>query len=264
MVDLTDPVAREVAKESLARAPSEAGKHWIGLESFGTRQHQRRSFLTAALLLGLVLVSPWLSVRLFRTSPFAIGLLVLLGTAGWVALRAWLKSRVRGRLPFGLAIASEPPRPPSRRRVRFRGRVRALRTLEAPISFERCVGFRLVGSTFGGEVDDAAALAFDLEVDDEEHPVRVEAGTATLDVPVDHAPTPTVVGDGLEEFLARRGLFPKRGPVTLAEGVLRPGALVEVTGVAHEEARPDNYRQNTPLLVLRDDPTEPLRIRALG
>ncbi len=66
---------------------------------------------------------------------------------------------------------------------------------------------------------------------------------------------------GLLTFLAEHGIFPERGPVHLAEAVLRDGEWVVVEGAQDRERESDGYRSARDVECLREEPGAPLRIR---
>ncbi len=140
------------------------------------------------------------------------------------------------------------------------GVVRAEATLSSPLAHETCVAYRLLGRGPVGVVDDAAASSFILETDDGVS-TRVEASRCTLDVPVVDPPRVLRPDRALTRFLEHRGVFPERGPLQLAEALLRDGDRVIVEGAASQAEQADGYRDRRELRVLRETPQTPLRIR---
>ncbi|NOY91850.1 MAG: hypothetical protein GXP55_11690 [Deltaproteobacteria bacterium] len=140
------------------------------------------------------------------------------------------------------------------------GVVRAEATLSSPLAHQACVAYRLVGHGPVGVVNDAAGSSFMLETDDGVT-TRVEASRCTLDVPVVDSPRVLRPDRALTRFLERRGVFPERGPLQLAEALLRDGDRVTVEGAATEAEQANGYRDRRALRVLRETSETPLRIR---
>ena len=261
-VDLTQPEARRSAQHELERRTA-AGRRreWIGLSSSPRhRGATRRSFAVGAAILALVLISPWISVRVLRTSPLVLGVLVLIGLAMWVALKAIAAALRPPRIPFGIAIAKAVPRAPHEERQRIRGRVRALTTVDSPLRGQPCVAFRVIGESFGGEIDDGGGVPFDLVTDTGET-IRVQLPEASLDIAVDQQPQESTARQEARLFFNERGSFPGLGDLRASEGVILDGSEVEVIGLVREEAEPEGYRAVQRIRVARDRPEEPLVIR---
>ena len=199
-------------------------------------------------------------MRVLRTSPLVLGVLVLVGLVMWVALKAIAAAVRPPRIPFGVALAKATPRGPHPDRQTLRGRVRELGTVESPLAGKRCVAFRVIGESFGGEIDDSGGVPFDLELESGET-IRVHLPDATLDIAVDGAPQEMHARPAARLFFEERGMFPELGPLRASESLIVEGSEVEITGVVREETEPDGYRGVQRIKVARDRTEEPLRVR---
>jgi hypothetical protein len=140
------------------------------------------------------------------------------------------------------------------------GRVQAVETLEAPLSGERCVGFRIAGEHALGPIDDGRCLSFTL-VADTGDPLPVEVGQAWLDLPLSGASRSAALGGALGDFLRPRGFAAKHAE--LDEALLRDGDRVEVTGRVETRLRAEGYRSTVSADVLVGLPGSPLVIRGV-
>lgn len=208
--------------------------------------------ITAAILTASALVA------LLGVAAVAFGLGHLLCRAG-----AGLVMLLRGngeRAHEALRLVPGDPEPlPPVRTVRLRGRVRVTEPIPSPLAHAPCAAFRLVGEGPLGPVDDAGGTSFELTT--EGGPVRVELGRGSVDVPVEAVARTVRPDRSLARFLEERGIYPDRGPVRLAEGLLRDGDVVEVEGQLDSELASDGYRGTHRIRVLREHPGAPLRVR---
>jgi hypothetical protein len=219
----------------------------------------------------LVFASPWLGVEVWGISPALTASVAVVLVFLWVvgrAARAALKAAARPERPLQLQIVERGPLAPDARRERVSGVVRALSRVGSPLGGVPCVAFRVVGETFGGVVDDAHALTFELLPEGVGDPILVELGSdglggADVDLPVHGAAREVTPSDDLRRFLSQRGLFPELGRLSLAEGLLRDGDRLEVEGVPEDEPRLAGYRDVGVVRVMRERPGAPLRIRRL-
>jgi hypothetical protein len=140
------------------------------------------------------------------------------------------------------------------------GRVQAVETLGAPLSGERCVGFRIVGEHTLGPIDDGRCLSFTL-VADTGNPLPVEVGQAWIDLPPSGTKRTTMLEGSLGDFLGPRGFFAEK--VELDEALLRDGDRVEVTGRVETRLRAEGYRGTVSADVLVGPPGSPLVIRGV-
>ncbi len=145
---------------------------------------------------------------------------------------------------------------------RFVGRVRLLEPTSSPLARRACAAYRVVGEGPLGPVDDGGGTTFDIVGDGET--ARVVLGSATLDIPVSSAPVTVRPDDELTRFLEQRGIFPERGPVRLAEGVVEEGDRVEVVGRPRRMVASDGYRGQKELRVFTEGQDVPLLVRKLG
>jgi hypothetical protein len=139
------------------------------------------------------------------------------------------------------------------------GRVEADETLEAPLSGEPCVAFRVTGRAGPGEdrVDDAGAIAFTVVTDGGER-VRVLAPPARVRI----ATRPRAATAAVADLLEPRGLVP--GALELAEGHVAPGDRVRVTGTPTQVAdprAPAGYRGDSFLRALVETDGVELEVR---
>ncbi len=156
----------------------------------------------------------------------------------------------------------QTPEIPPRDAPWIRGRiVLAERRLVAPVSGERCVGFR-IASDSGHRVDDSELAAFEFETDEGER-VRAEPGPAILDVPLPDAGAPSPeAAQRLDEFLRPRGIS---GVLLAREGILQTGDRVAVCGAVSVEPAPSaqSYRQSATVRTVRAGMVYPLAVRRL-
>jgi hypothetical protein len=188
-------------------------------------------------------MSPWGSAFTLLAVPLAVaGLAIGL----WVMTRSasLLASVFGGKLRLGL-VRAPAPRPA----VRVRGRVRAKDTLRAPIGRARCVAYRLVGAAPSLEVDDAAAVPFDVVTPSGEV-VAVDSVLA-VDVRVP-APRDVMPTDELRAFLDCRAVGQRAGVFRLGEAHIADGDEIEVDGIDDPRAAPAGYRDTTWTRALRD------------
>ena len=153
----------------------------------------------------------------------------LIAAAGaLVALLLW-------RLCGGVVRARSRLRVDGRRRGGWgevvEGFVQAEATVEAPLSGAPCVAFRVTGRAGGDQVDDAGLVPFTVVTDGGER-VRVLAAAARVRIRT----RPAEAGEAARRFLAERGL--RRQPLVLAEGLVRPGDRVRVSGAPTQVADP--------------------------
>ncbi|MEM9192928.1 MAG: hypothetical protein AAGF12_27380 [Myxococcota bacterium] len=260
---------RERAADVLSHMVSRGvTREWIGLGGPAVRSRPRRRQLVAIfLVLALVVVSPLLSVRM-RLGPVGLPLVILGLSFLWVLGRRGLAALLsrRERQPFELSPL-DPDMVPAAKAIRVRGRIRSPNRLQAPLSGESCVAARVVGSTFGGTVDDALGQSFDLETEDGAI-YKVDLGQdgapshVWIDLAVQDVPKPVDPSARLEGFLSRRGLFPSEGPLVLAEAVLRDGDLVEVQGVVEPQPVTEGYRDVDYVETFAARAHAPLMVRA--
>lgn len=261
---MSEPGAAKRALEMLGHGfYYPGGRGWIGLggERANTSVRTRRLSIVGVVLLAVMLVA-WSFERLLLASPVFPVLGALVFVLLWVVGRQVVLARRRPVQPLGLEIAELSPTAGHPDRVRLRGRVRALEKMASPVSRTPCIAFRLVGETSAGAVDDGNAATFELVSGKDRY--RVEMGDATLDIPIGTAPSLQSVEPDLQEFLARRGLFPERGPVQLSEALVTDGDLVEVEATIDERLANEGYRHSETVCVLEDRPDAPLIVRRLA
>ena len=227
----------------------------------------RRALYSAMVLSPLVLAS----ATLVRSSSMGDPEMVI-----WLALLL-----VSTRLAF-YGRAAQEARPPLREReilplrnlalplvssddrVVVRGRARAREKLTAPVSGEACIAFRLRSSGITGNLDNAAAVAFEVEGDPAGR-VRVAPGDGTIvDIPVGPE-TAASPGKACTLFLEQHGAFASLSPQTVAEGLLRDGDEVIVEGrLGAPDRDGKSYRDTTEVRVIEHTAEDPLAIRAIS
>lgn len=263
LVDVRDEAARERAFRQLRRSPrTRGGASWIGLDRAQRRTRARSHGLAAlVVVLALTLAAPAAAPALFGVSPVTAVLAILLAVLVFVLGRHLHRTFTAMRdAALELSVA-EAPRPVAEdARVTIRGRVRLLEPLVAPLTGTPCAGYRLVGETRGGAVDDAWIGTFEI-VGDEGGPVRVEPGGATLDVAVASPLRDVTPTAALRAFLDARGLFPGDLPTMLAEATIEDGAEVELVGALEDATLARGYRATEAVRVARDRADAPLVIR---
>ncbi|MCB9604498.1 MAG: hypothetical protein H6721_17505 [Sandaracinus sp.] len=156
--------------------------------------------------------------------------------AGGTAVASWVYHAGRGRPARSLRIFDEP----APRGDEIVGIVRVRRPVSSPLSHTPCGAYRLVGRTSVGAVDEAAAGELLVETEDGAFVVEARHAQVRLEPPTTH---PVVRPDAaLTKLLEERSLEPTRGPVHLAERILRDGDRVRVRGLRSSERREDGYR----------------------
>jgi len=141
------------------------------------------------------------------------------------------------------------------------GKVRARQVCTSPLAQAACVGFRLVGVVGRFDVDDSGGEAFDL-VREDGSAVRVRLDHAALVLEVGE-PAAASHSPGLAHFLAGRGI-PRSGAMELAEGLLRDGDPVVVTGTIEKVAEPDGFRGTRYVDEVRGRADAPVIVRSPG
>src|SRR5262249_6241541 len=121
------------------------------------------------------------------------------------------------------------------------GIVTAKNAIHAPLSHVACVGYHLVGSTEGSEIDDAELVAFEVVTAEGER-VLVPAGPATLSLEPDLDPRTVAPDETLAQFLDKRANLVSLEPVRLTEALLRLGEEVVVENVETKRTTQDDYR----------------------
>jgi len=194
-----------------------------------------------------------------------IGLILLLlasfFTLTWV--RSWfdLLRRPRRDEPSPSApLVLLPPSPEVVPGLAFEGIARQESRSHSPLAHDPCIAYRLVGTGPLGPIDDGAATTFLLETEDGVS-TRIEASRCTLEIPVTDTPRALRPDRELTRFLEDRGIFPERGPLHLAEGLLRDGDRVIVEGALAPMEESEGYRGRRETRVLRETLEIPLRIR---
>lgn len=175
----------------------------------------------------------------------------------------WLRGLLGDALPRPSTARLELLPPGERRsatEASVRGRVLGPSSLRSPLEHRPCVAYRLVGAGPVGAVDDADACAFDLELDDGEV-VHVEAPPCSVDIDVQAPPRTVRPSPELTLFLERRGVFPERGPLELAEATLREGDLITVRGERKETLEAGGYRQQGARVILLESHRTRLTLR---
>ncbi len=279
LYDMTRPRARSAALAALRRWARPAGLRRLGdgLERLvlGYLRYGVGTVCALAAVVGLLLegslgaaltaavLALGVQVMVFGTGALLFGLCNLLWTVfGWLVSAVRGASGEKARHGRFRLLPGDPPELPAVRTERVRGRVRVAEPVPSPLGHEPCAAFRLVGEGPFGPVDDAGGTTF--EVAGEEGGARVVLGSGAVEVDVPETPRIVRPDRDLERFLAERGLYPDRGPVRLAESVLRDGDLVEVEGQAEEVTAVDGYRDARRVRVFRDKPGAPLVIRKIG
>lgn len=174
--------------------------------------------------------------------------------AGGAAAVTWL-ARQRHAMPRrSLQIFAEPEPHTSEPRGDLVGTLRVTRAVSSPLSHVACAAYRLVGTAPGGDVDEASAGELRLEADDG-RVVSVDARQAQVRLAPPRPPFPVVRPDAaLMRLLAERALEPTRGPVALAERVLRDGDRVRVRGTLGTTRSGESYRGDaSETVVMRAD-----------
>jgi hypothetical protein len=192
----------------------------------------------------------------------SIGLAEVLLIPTVVALGASILARPGPAPVARWSILSGPVARAHAVRVTLTGVVRAakgVKLLRSPIENVVCVAYRLAGESHEMPIDDARARPFDLELEGGER-VRVEAGVATLDLPIDETAPRVQPRKDRAAFLGRRGVLAIE-TVRVSEATLTIGERVIVTGSVHEDAIAAGYRDTRTSRTLFDAPGAPLLIR---
>jgi len=140
------------------------------------------------------------------------------------------------------------------------GQVRAETLLRSPLAHSDCVAYRIVGRGPMGPIDEGAGCAFQLELDDGAM-LRVETNPSSIDVVVSDEARALRPDAELSRFLEARGAFPERGPLHLAEGVIRDGDRVVVEGTMVDVRADDGYRGRRVERTVRETEHTALTIR---
>lgn len=215
-------------------------------------------------VLGTVLAgvaSLWLAVALFFVATglvFALAFIakILLFT-GLSTLR--LLGLRRRHLPRILAI-DDQDLSPEHDTQELRGRVHVPAPLRSPLRHLPCAAFRIAGEGPLGDVDDAEMTTFEVTTDEGDR-VEVQGPTGSIAIEVKSEPRLLRPDAELSDFLEERGAFPDRGPVRLAEASVRDGDEVVVQGAVETVTRPDGYRGQATVKVMRERPGAPLVLR---
>ena len=192
----------------------------------------------------------------------SIGLAEVLMIPSVLALGGSALVRKPAPATTGWAILPGPVARANAARVTVAGTLRAARDVKpfrSPLRDRRCVAYRLVGEAGEMPIDDARARPFDLELENGEL-VRVEAATASVDLPMSHPEERKFVREGRAEFLSRRGVA-SPDLVRVTEETLEIGARVIVTGAVRENQIASGYRETRNSRTLFDAPGAPLLIR---
>jgi hypothetical protein len=144
--------------------------------------------------------------------------------------------------------------------VEARGAVRVKSPVPSPLRHRPCAAFRLIGQGPLGDIDDAGGVPFEVVLDGGQR-VQVDPTHASIAIEVDEEAAVVRPDQELARFLERRGVFPDRGPVRVAEAVLRDGDRVVVEGACDLLTEADSYRVARPIPVFRERPGAPLVIR---
>jgi hypothetical protein len=174
----------------------------------------------------------------------------------------WLRERLERQRWRDPAIGVAPLRT-SRAHVRGVAR-EGERSLRAPLSGARCIGFRLVGHVGHARIDDAALADLAIELPGEVAVAR--SRSAVMLARVTGAPV-RVLTDAQRErvalFLKDRDL-PMTDDLELAEALLVDGQEVVVHGAADSERHTGvGYRTAAERRVLRDEDGRPLVVEAV-
>ncbi|MFW6050100.1 MAG: hypothetical protein ACODAU_02930 [Myxococcota bacterium] len=274
LFDLTRAKARRLALRAVDRPsrPPPATPWWSRAPSLYLRYGV--ALLTAAgALAGGWFGETWIAVFVLGLAAFWVALalffvgsgLLYLGAAAVrllfaLARIAARRMALRGRNPARRILTiddQEVLRSPHVRELR--GRVRAGSPLRSPLEGLPCVAWRVAGEGPVGDVDDALAAPFELVTDDG-RTIRVLPSPATVAVELDARPRPVKPSPELARFLQERGVYPERGPVTLAEAVLKDGDRVVVEG-AFETAPAPSGSSDGAAGVMREHPGAPLVVR---
>jgi hypothetical protein len=178
----------------------------------------------------------------------------------WNALFALIAKKKRAAPALPRLLVAEPA-PADASLARFAGRVRVLEPVASPLARKACAAYRVVGEGPLGQVDDGGGTTFELVSDD--GTARVILGTAALDIPVATAPMTMRPDAELSRFLEQRGIFPERGPVRLAEGLIEDGDEVEVLGRPRTATETDGYRTQKDIAIFTETTDAPLYVRKL-
>jgi len=123
-----------------------------------------------------------------------------------------------------------------------------------------CVAFVLTGRGPTSEIADAGGNAFQVR-GDPGGTVEVDLTHADLELSPPLRRRRRQAKGALRTFLEERGVLLRGGLLTLGESLLADGDRVVVAGVPQAETRPDGYRGETTVRVLRGTAAAPVLVR---